>query len=446
MVPEKSAFISYRRTARRAVEILVNDLESIGWTVWFDKELATMGGQPWWDTILEEIRLCDLFIIALSYDWLKSKACQAEYEYARRLNKRILPIVVKAIDPNKLPENISPIQTIFYNRSDGKRINREQFKILEKSLISLWPPNPLPNPLPEPTPIPLVRQSPIAVLLERWSPRLAIAGLLAVVCLLLLFGLVLIGTLKDVLIKQTTLEYKLTYQNNETAIALQASKAATIYVIPTLTPTIFGTTTPGNTSPSATISPDPKTQTSLSPLAGVMAVPWVSVVDSGHFEAAGIASVLMLLKAYQVSKANTLADMQSYASLSITTSAQTLINLAKSVGPLTLTMAQNNGQSIPITQTLSGYITQKKPTIILVDYKKLAAKPFFNNPYLSPSAQVVGHWLVVIGKDGDQFVVNDALWKSSDNNGQGGFQLLLPSSALESAYANMILAPVNPLP
>ena len=55
-------FISYNNENHDIVKTLSEDLAALSHQVWFDKELA--GGQAWWDLILAEIRLCDVFVFA----------------------------------------------------------------------------------------------------------------------------------------------------------------------------------------------------------------------------------------------------------------------------------------------------------------------------------------------------------------------------------------------
>ena len=66
-------FISYAREDQAAVEALSADLERARFQIWMDYEL--IGGESWWDTILEQIRSCDLYIFALSANSLRSRAC-----------------------------------------------------------------------------------------------------------------------------------------------------------------------------------------------------------------------------------------------------------------------------------------------------------------------------------------------------------------------------------
>lgn len=88
-------FISYQRDNQPIVERLVAHLQNMGHKVWYDQQLIE--GHKWWDSILAEIRECDLCITALSPTYLDSQACRLEYEYAHDLNKRILPIEIVSV-------------------------------------------------------------------------------------------------------------------------------------------------------------------------------------------------------------------------------------------------------------------------------------------------------------------------------------------------------------
>ncbi|MFL5039863.1 MAG: toll/interleukin-1 receptor domain-containing protein, partial [Xanthobacteraceae bacterium] len=57
-------FISYSRADLDAVNVLVQDLEGLGYEPWFDQALT--GGQRWWDNILSQIRNCEFFVSTLT--------------------------------------------------------------------------------------------------------------------------------------------------------------------------------------------------------------------------------------------------------------------------------------------------------------------------------------------------------------------------------------------
>ena len=73
-------FMSYNRESEAMARSLVEDLESMGHTAWFDQDLS--GGQPWWHQILATIRESDVFLFVMDPYSLNSNACKKELSYA----------------------------------------------------------------------------------------------------------------------------------------------------------------------------------------------------------------------------------------------------------------------------------------------------------------------------------------------------------------------------
>ena len=142
-------FVSYSRESETAVRALAQDVEALEHTVWFDHDLS--GGKVWWEQILTEIRNCQVFMMALSPDSLRSVACSSEYNYASELGKPILPILIAdGVSPNLLPPKLSQIQFVDYRKQDkAGAIN------LARALKTLPEAKPLPDPLPTPPAAPL---------------------------------------------------------------------------------------------------------------------------------------------------------------------------------------------------------------------------------------------------------------------------------------------------
>ena len=142
-------FVSYSRESETAVRALAQDVEALEHTVWFDNDLS--GGKAWWEQILAEIRNCQVFMMVLSPDSLRSVACSSEYNYASELGKPILPILIAdGVSPNLLPPKLSQIQFVDYRKQDKTgAIN------LARALRTLPDAKPLPDPLPSPPAAPL---------------------------------------------------------------------------------------------------------------------------------------------------------------------------------------------------------------------------------------------------------------------------------------------------
>lgn len=155
---ETRLFVSYPRSAAEPVRELAAHLERLGQNVWVDQQLS--GGQDWWDTILERIRACDCFMFALCEEALRSKACRAELDYAHRLDRVILPMVVGPPVPDQvLPRYLSKLHRV--DAGDPLQVAR--------ALLHLPDPRPLPSPLPEPPPVPISYLDELADVVDRPS-------------------------------------------------------------------------------------------------------------------------------------------------------------------------------------------------------------------------------------------------------------------------------------
>lgn len=148
-----SIFISYARKDRAAAETLRHDLERARRSVWLDDELT--GGQAWWETILGQIRSCDLFVFALSPDSLRSKACQSELRYAIELKRPLLPVMVRSVSVQLAPAAIADTQIIDYTERTADSA------VALITAAANQPPAPaLPEQLPAPPPPPLSYMNP----------------------------------------------------------------------------------------------------------------------------------------------------------------------------------------------------------------------------------------------------------------------------------------------
>ncbi len=136
-----SVFLSYSRKDEAAVRRLEADLERGRVTVWWDSELR--GGDPWWQKILEQIRLCDVFVLALSNNGLASKPCRAELAYARDLGLPVLPVQIGPVDSLRTAA-VGELQVIDYREqssASGMALFAELAELARRR-------GPLPDPLP----------------------------------------------------------------------------------------------------------------------------------------------------------------------------------------------------------------------------------------------------------------------------------------------------------
>jgi Tol biopolymer transport system component len=134
-------FISYARQDQAAVEALNGDLERARLQVWMDEEL--IGGESWWDTILEQIRSCDLYIFALSPNSLRSRACKAELDYAIALSRPLLPVLMQDVAIQLAHPAIARTQMVDYRKR-----SMESLLALMAVVANRPPAPPLPDPLP----------------------------------------------------------------------------------------------------------------------------------------------------------------------------------------------------------------------------------------------------------------------------------------------------------
>lgn len=142
-----AVFISYSSRDRALVEGVQRALRRAHLQMWFDEELG--GGEAWWREILQQIRDCEVFIVALSKNLLDSKACQAELRYAQQLGKPVLPVQVGPMDTLRI-NPLSAMQVIDF-RNPGLESGIELVSSVH-ALRAKSPP--LPDSLPEDPPIP----------------------------------------------------------------------------------------------------------------------------------------------------------------------------------------------------------------------------------------------------------------------------------------------------
>jgi len=109
-------FISYARVDRAyCVEVArILDIHDL----WFDQRLYA--GQDWWKEILRRLQWCDTFVYLLSRESIESEYCRREYQIARKLGKRILPVLISS--DIKIPEEIRRLHYIDLSEDMGTEV------------------------------------------------------------------------------------------------------------------------------------------------------------------------------------------------------------------------------------------------------------------------------------------------------------------------------------
>lgn len=140
-------FISYSSQDRLTVDALTTALRRGQQQVWFDQELG--GGDAWWSKILEQIRSCDVFVVALSSNWLQSKPSQSELRYAQALKRPILPVRIGAVDSMR----VNPLATLQIIDYTNPTVDAGIQLVTAVHALRATP-VPLPDPLPDEPPVP----------------------------------------------------------------------------------------------------------------------------------------------------------------------------------------------------------------------------------------------------------------------------------------------------
>jgi WD40 repeat protein len=111
-------FISYSRTDSDFARKLNDALQIQGKTTWFDQE-SIASGTDFQQEIYRGIETSDNFLFILSPISVNSPYCADEVGYAAKLNKRIVTVLHRPVDPATLPAALSSVQWIDFNRHNG---------------------------------------------------------------------------------------------------------------------------------------------------------------------------------------------------------------------------------------------------------------------------------------------------------------------------------------
>ena len=128
------------------MQALREDLERLHWPVWMDHEIH--GGEQWWREIIETIQQTKVFLFALSDASWRSRPCQEELDYAKRLGIPILPVQVGPVQHNRIP--IMETHAIDYRERTPEAVLSLVAALADLGRRQVR----LPEPLPEPPKVP----------------------------------------------------------------------------------------------------------------------------------------------------------------------------------------------------------------------------------------------------------------------------------------------------
>ena len=112
-------FISYSRQDSAAIKLLVGDLITSNFEVNLDLQ-DILPGEPWQDRLGILIERAHTVIVALSPDFAVSLIAGWETKQALTLGKRILPILIRDIDPRQIPDEITRLNYVHLRGGDDR--------------------------------------------------------------------------------------------------------------------------------------------------------------------------------------------------------------------------------------------------------------------------------------------------------------------------------------
>jgi protein-disulfide isomerase len=138
------AFICCAGADHPYIDLLIEQLGALGYAT--SRDPAVCGDRQSWEEALREITDCDVFIPVISRHSVDSVSGSREFDWAQRLGKPVLPVVVE--QPAKdLPARFMAHQIIDYSHPAQ---DVRSASILAEALASLPPPAAPPDPLPKP--------------------------------------------------------------------------------------------------------------------------------------------------------------------------------------------------------------------------------------------------------------------------------------------------------
>lgn len=114
-------FISYSRRDEDFIKQLYQALIDHGISTWYDRENIRVAKQ-WATEIVEGIRDCQVFVLALSPDSTASPNVRKEVDLAQRYNKQIVPLIWRTTEiPIAMEYQLAGIQWLDFNETASEK-------------------------------------------------------------------------------------------------------------------------------------------------------------------------------------------------------------------------------------------------------------------------------------------------------------------------------------
>jgi WD40 repeat protein len=114
------AFVSYAREDMRFVKALIKALSDAGQDIAWDKEgRAIRPAAPFWPELEAAIRRSGKFIFIISPSSVASRMCRRELDFARSLNKQVIPVMRRDVPGLSIPKGLDSANWVhFENDTD----------------------------------------------------------------------------------------------------------------------------------------------------------------------------------------------------------------------------------------------------------------------------------------------------------------------------------------
>ncbi|MEM6252337.1 MAG: TIR domain-containing protein [Cyanobacteria bacterium P01_D01_bin.156] len=115
-------FLSYSEKDRELMDQLRQSLMREGFTTWINRTDIQVSGD-FQMAINKGIEEASRMVYLISPDSLTSQYCQQELNYARQLNKQIIPLLMRPVDLDQMADDLRALQFInFANNADGDTV------------------------------------------------------------------------------------------------------------------------------------------------------------------------------------------------------------------------------------------------------------------------------------------------------------------------------------